>query len=176
MISVGIKVDGMREATELLDGLHSDIQEAILKKSLKAAAQPVVAAAQWNAPIRTGGMMKSLRATPAKAIDPNTIRVAIEPGDGWFMGRRFYAGYMEWGYTAVGRHRIRGGKRSRKRQLSEAAMMARYKPGRLFVTKAFDEKTEEASGIFYREIQEVARKRAERYARRQARIAKAGML
>lgn len=173
MIALSVQVHGMENAMELLKGIHPQIQTRIVKAALRKAADPIAAAAQWNAPIRTGRLMKSIRAGSVRIVDKSTALIPIEPEDGWYTGRQFYGGHMEFGFTAVGRRRIRGGKRSRKKQLPESAMVARWKPGRHFVAQAFDEKAEQASSAFFQEVQDSAERIASAYARRQARLEKA---
>lgn len=155
---IELKVQGLKEAREFLDGLSPRIQENILRKALRAAAAPIVEGAKSRAMVsafKTGSLALSLYAAPIQVIDPHTVTIPIEPRGGWFRGRHFYGGYMEWGYTQTGGGKITGGKKARARKRAELKAAGAFREGRFFVTQAFDEHALEASTIFTTEVRRV---------------------
>ncbi|HUX02008.1 MAG TPA: HK97-gp10 family putative phage morphogenesis protein [Phycisphaerae bacterium] len=85
-----------QELARLMMELPADIQKRIVASALRKAAAPIVARAQWNAPVRSGTLMQSIRSSGVKRMG-NAWGLEITPKGGWYTGRTFYGGILEFG-------------------------------------------------------------------------------
>jgi len=169
---VTVRIEGLRELRLAVNDLRDDLKRGVIRGALREAARPIVRSAQANAPVlkkpsryRTPGLLKrSIKVYNSKrengrngtlgvfiAVRGNkkTLRAtggkgAKNPND------PFYWVFQEFGFTAVGRRRIGGGRLSRPGRLKARlrAGTARKIPGKRFMTNAFNSSSREALAIF----------------------------
>ena len=56
-----VKVEGFREAKEILDGLPNNMQKRILIAALRSSAKPMLTSARNKVPVKSGKLKKQLR-------------------------------------------------------------------------------------------------------------------
>lgn len=93
----GVKIEGLNELRVKLLRIPEAIRNEALKSIMVNAAQPIVAAAQANAPVLTGELRASIGTLKPKIKD-GTISIQIVPGSGFFVGDQYYAGFIEFGH------------------------------------------------------------------------------
>lgn len=75
-----IKIEGYKEAIQVLDQLTNQMQKKLIKQALQKAAAPMVSAARTRAPKRTGALAKSIRIAPLrKDRKPTMVSIAVAP-------------------------------------------------------------------------------------------------
>jgi HK97 gp10 family phage protein len=93
----GIKIEGLSELNRKLGMIPDAIRIKALKSLMEHAAQPIVEAAKANAPVLTGELRASIGTTRPKEKD-GTISIQVQPGEGFFFGDEYYAGFIEFGH------------------------------------------------------------------------------
>lgn len=163
-----VEVQGLEDVRQRLVSLPVHLRGKVLYALLRKAAWPIVKAAKANAPVakkatrrvipglirRTIGVTRSKIKNPSRGefgvfIQPKTPgsikslqRRARKHGKAVNFGDPFYYKFQEFGFHAVGRKRISGGRRTRAAKLSSGAY--RFVPGKEFLGKAFAAHKDEA--------------------------------
>lgn len=82
-----VVVGGLKELSEALDNLTSKMQGKAVRRSLKAAAEPMVKAARSNAPVETGALRKSIKASTSVRLARGVAQTKISYGKAQFYGQ-----------------------------------------------------------------------------------------
>jgi len=150
-----LRVEGLKDAKAALDALTKDIRRKVVRGALRDAARPFVQAARANAPVRTGLLRKRIGTFTSKIKrgQNGEVGVYVKPRASNAARRAkiksadpFYYRFQEIGFHAVGRRKIRGGRRARAANLKESG--ARFIPGKMFIGRAFAAQQRRALEIF----------------------------
>lgn len=155
-----IRIEGLAEFQAKLAALPFKVREQVARTVLERAAQPIALAATQNARRIYGhrhGNSFTWNIEVSKTwLDSEGLHVEISPKGGWFAGDWFYAGFLEWGFlhSSIKRH---GGKKHRKvfRKWQATDSPGRYYAGKLFATKAADEKAAEAVALLFSQVDSI---------------------
>lgn len=173
-----VKVSGIADFKAAITALVADMRRKVVRAALRDAARPVIRAAQNNAPVlrvpkrnrRPGTLKRNIKVFASKVkngrngvlgvfIKVRASKAALKKGGG--AGAKnpndpYYWLFQEFGFTATGRRRLRGG--SRRRDLVRNALIssgrARRIEGRHFLQRGFQQGQGEALAIFQRRIGE----------------------
>lgn len=164
-------VEGIADFNAALTALTKDLRKRVIRSALRAAARPIIQAAQSIAKVRTGLMKKRVVVTASRIKNgrDGTLGVYIKPKRARSASKGgkadpFYYKFVAAGFHAVGSKRVAGGKLTRKRNLASQvkAGKVRFIPGDDFLGKAFRAGSNAALAIFQRKLKEridVANKR-----------------
>jgi HK97 gp10 family phage protein len=150
-----LSVEGLKDAKAALDALTKDMRRKVVRGALRDAARPFVQAARANAPVLTGLMRKRIGTFTSKLKrgQNGEIGVYVKPRASNAARRAknraldpFYYRFQEAGFHAVGRRKVKGGRRARAANL--AASGARFIPGKMFLGRAFASQQRRALEIF----------------------------
>ena len=72
-----VKVEGFREAKEILDGLPNNMQKSILIAALRSSAKPMLTSARNKVPVKSGKLKKQLRIIRYKDRNQSKTEVAV---------------------------------------------------------------------------------------------------
>jgi HK97 gp10 family phage protein len=137
-----IKIDGYNELSKLIDGLSASQSKSVVRSALRKASRPIILAARD----KVGNYSKTLassitvnyqsREGDTIGIGPKKKGRVIDKGDGVIDATNvkdpWFAHFVEFGVSGVGRFKKIGKKRYRADQ-----------PARPFMRPAFDEKKQE---------------------------------
>lgn len=76
-----VKVDGYREAKEILDDMPRTMQKTMLRSALKSSAKPFVQGARSRVPVRSGELKKQIKVVSYrdKSAPKTEVDVAVKP-------------------------------------------------------------------------------------------------
>ena len=76
-----IKVNGYRQAKEILDGLPNGMQKSILLAALRQSARPMLTSARGKVPVRSGKLKRQLRIVRFRdrSAPKSEVAVAVKP-------------------------------------------------------------------------------------------------
>ena len=76
-----IKVNGYRQAKEILDGLPNGMQKSILLAALRQSARPMLTSARGKVPVRSGKLKRQLRIVRFRDRNApkSEVAVAVKP-------------------------------------------------------------------------------------------------
>ena len=76
-----IKVNGYRQAKEILDGLPNGMQKSILLAALRQSARPMLTSARGKVPVRSGKLNRQLRIVrfQDRSAPKSEVAVAVKP-------------------------------------------------------------------------------------------------
>ena len=76
-----IKVNGYRQAKEILDGLPNGMQKSILLAALRQSARPMLTSARGKVPVRSGRLNRQLRIVrfQDRSAPKSEVAVAVKP-------------------------------------------------------------------------------------------------
>lgn len=76
-----IKVNGYRQAKEILDGLPNGMQKSILLAALRQSARPMLTSARGKVPVRSGKLKRQLRIVRFRERNApkSEVAVAVKP-------------------------------------------------------------------------------------------------
>lgn len=76
-----IKVNGYRQAKEILDGLPNGMQKSILLAALRQSARPMLTSARGKVPVRSGKFKRQLRIVRFRERNApkSEVAVAVKP-------------------------------------------------------------------------------------------------
>lgn len=76
-----VKVDGYREAKEILDDMPRTMQKSMLRTALKSSAKPFVQGARNRVPVRSGELKKQIKVVSYrdKSAPKTEVDVAVKP-------------------------------------------------------------------------------------------------
>jgi HK97 gp10 family phage protein len=120
-----IHIEGLKELDRKLQELPDDLQRKVLRDALKAGADPILTDAKASAPVKTGALRASLRATASRSRK-HGVTVQVITKDGFFKGEQFYGAFLEYG--------------------------TRFIKARAFIAGAFDKNKHRALGLITRSI------------------------
>jgi len=155
--SFSVDVKGGKELFAALGELPRAVERQVERKALKESAQLVRDRAKQLCPVYVqpefhfdfglslnlaakkikaipGLLRDSIRVMASKRRRKNFVSVIIGTADGWFKGRTFYGGVIEFGYRA--------GKRRRRSVIKSTGDMRREIPAKPFIRPAFDTQKE----------------------------------
>lgn len=72
-----VKVEGYKEAKEILDGLPNNMQKSILLAALRQSTKPMLTSARNKVPIKSGKLKKQLRIVRYKDRNQSKTEVAV---------------------------------------------------------------------------------------------------
>ena len=72
-----IKVEGYKEAKEILDGLPNNMQKSILVAALRRSVKPMLTSARNKVPVKSGKLKKQLRIVRYKDRNASKTEVAV---------------------------------------------------------------------------------------------------
>lgn len=169
---ITVKLEGIDELERVLRELPKKIRTQALRKALREGAKAIQAEARRNAPVLQVAVPYRKPGTLRRNIVIRASKFARRAGDeGVFVGVRplsgarqkklgkagaqnpndpYYWWWQEFGFTAVGRTRIRGGARRRAAQRVARIQQgqARAVPGKKFLTNAAKSQGEKAINTF----------------------------
>jgi len=157
-----ISVEGLEDVRTRLFSLPIHLRKKVMYKTLLKAATPIVRAARANAPVAKKGTKRvipglvknTIRVVISKFSNPSagTFGVYVKPfvpgkvkslqrrakrgGHHVYFGDPFYYKFQEFGFHAVGRRRVAGGRRRREAVLVSGRFTK--VPGKAFLGRAFD--------------------------------------
>jgi HK97 gp10 family phage protein len=127
-----VTITGLKELDRQLGELPKALGKKIVRKAVREAARPVLADAKAAVPVDSGDLKKSLKLKAFKRSRkrPGTFGIQVCTRSGWFQGKQFYGGMVEFG------HKV--GKRTNriKRLQKAAARTKRVTAGRLLARVA----------------------------------------
>lgn len=76
-----IKINGYRQAKEILDGLPNGMQKSILLAALRQSARPMLTSARGKVPVRSGKLKRQLRIVRFRdrSAPKSEVAVAMKP-------------------------------------------------------------------------------------------------
>lgn len=76
-----IKINGYRQAKEILDGLPNGMQKSILLAALRQSARPMLTSARGKVPVRSGKLKRQLRIVRFRDRNApkSEVAVAVKP-------------------------------------------------------------------------------------------------
>lgn len=76
-----VKVDGYREAKEILDDMPRTMQKSMLRSALKSSAKPFVQGARNRVPVRSGELKRQIKVVSFrdKSAPKTEVDVAVKP-------------------------------------------------------------------------------------------------
>lgn len=76
-----IKVNGYRQAKEILDGLPNGMQKSILLAALRQSVRPMLTSARGKVPVRSGKLKRQLRIVRFRdrSAPKSEVAVAVKP-------------------------------------------------------------------------------------------------
>lgn len=154
-----LRVEGLADVRARLESLPVHLRKKVIYSVLRKAAAPIIKAAKANAPVAKKatkrvipGLIKNTIRTaiskyrkPAagefgiyiKPIVPGKIKsLKRRAGKAVYFGDPFYYKFQEFGFHAVGRKRIAGGRKRRAATLARGGYTK--VPGKAFLGRAFD--------------------------------------
>ena len=143
MAVITAKFTGGDVLAKALRTLPVKVEKQIIREATRAAAEPVLHAAQAKAPVETGLLKSTLRITTSTSSRKGTFKARIQAGGKGaeegkdYTGEAFYAPMIEYGHFAG--HRRLGGARE----------WVEPKP---FMRPAFDENVEKAIDIMIAKV------------------------
>lgn len=72
-----VKVEGYKEAKEILDGLPNNMQKSILLAALRQSVKPMLTSARSKVPVKSGKLKKQLRIVRHKDRSQSKTEVAV---------------------------------------------------------------------------------------------------
>lgn len=97
-----VEVQGIKEIERTLKSFGTDVAIKITKKALRAGAKIILTEAQSKVPVKTGKLRDSLKITSRKKGDRFSYAVGTSNNKNLFVGKTFYAGFIEYGAPARG--------------------------------------------------------------------------
>lgn len=144
MASFTVDMSGDADLVRKIEALGDQIKP-IAAKVLREAAEPVLARAQVNAPVKSGRMKAALRVKKATSRQ-GRVRIVVTTGAGDFKGKEFYTPFVELGHMQGNR---------------KLGPSRKHVPGKRFILGAWDSlatQTEQAvRDGFKREIEAAAK-------------------
>lgn len=157
-----IRVEGLDDLKTTLQGLPVHLRKKVMYKLLRKAAAPIIRMAKANAPVAKratrrvipGLIKNSIRTAISKFKKPaagefgifikpfvpgkvkSLQRRARKAGNSVNFGDPFYYKFVEFGFHAVGRKRIAGGRKRRAATLARGGYTK--VPGKAFLGRAFE--------------------------------------
>lgn len=156
-------VQGIDDFNAALTALTKDLRKRVIRSALRAAARPIIRAAQSIAKVQTGLMRKRVVVTASRIKNgrDGTLGVYIKPKKGKSAAKGgkldpFYYKFVAGGFHAAGSKRVAGGKLTRKANLRSQvkAGKIRFIPGDDFLGKAFRIGQSQALAIFQSKLKE----------------------
>jgi HK97 gp10 family phage protein len=94
---VDCKISGVKEIDDKLQTLGKTIARKVLRHGMRAGAKPVAETARRIAPVKSGLTKQAIK---VKAIRKSrkTFGVAVQVGEGNYVGKTFYAAFVEFGH------------------------------------------------------------------------------
>lgn len=137
-----IKIDGYNELSKLIDGLSASQSKSVVRSALRMASRPIIVSARDKVKGYSKTLASSItvnyqsREGDTIGIGPKKKNQATISGDGIIGATNkrdpWFAHFVEFGVSGVGRFKRAGKKRYRADQ-----------PARPFMRPAFDEKKQE---------------------------------
>lgn len=156
-------VQGIDDFNAALTALTKDLRKRVIRSALRAAARPIIKAAQSIAKVKTGLMKKRVVATASRLnngrngtlgifIKPKKTKSATKGGK----ADPYYYKFIAGGFHAVGTRRVAGGKLTRKANLRSQvkAGKIRFISGDDFLGKAFRMGSGQALSVFQNKLKE----------------------
>lgn len=72
-----VKVEGYKEAKEILDGLPNNMQKSMLLAALRSSTKPMLTSARNKVPVKSGNLKKQLRIVRHKDRNQSKTEVAV---------------------------------------------------------------------------------------------------
>lgn len=91
-----VSLQGDRELIEKLEGLPPRLTKKLTTSAMRKAAKPILDEAKRIVPVRTGTLRKSIRIRALKR-SRRRFGVQVITGEGFFKGKTFYGGMVEYG-------------------------------------------------------------------------------
>lgn len=156
-------VQGIDDFNAALTALTKDLRKRVIRSALRAAARPIIKAAQSIAKVKTGLMKKRVVATASRLnngrngtlgifIKPKKTKSATKGGK----ADPYYYKFVAGGFHAVGTRRVAGGKFTRKANLRSQIKAGKIRviPGDDFLGKAFRMGSGQALSVFQGKLKE----------------------
>jgi HK97 gp10 family phage protein len=93
----GLTVD-VSSAIAGLKDLETKVAKKYVRKALRAAAKPTLAAAKATAPVGESGELQRAVKLKSGGIKKGIIRIIVGVGKKWFTGPTFYAAFVAMGH------------------------------------------------------------------------------
>ena len=162
MARVVFRLDGDADLFRKFDALPRKLQGKVLRPALRAGAKVILAGVLVSVPRRTGRLARAIKIKSAKRTRKGTVGVNVQVGEGDFIGKTFYGGFVQFGH-GIGK-RVAG---TKHRKGAVAGMVAAGSDtrervrARPFMTIGFKARKERAKTIIMDKlrqgIREVAR-------------------
>ncbi len=164
------ELKGLDDLKRALDELTQDLKNKVVKSAIRYAAKPIITAAKANVKVlkkpttyRIAGLVRDRIVVTNSRIHTRTGQVGlyIKPiaAKGVTKGAKspldpFYYRFQAGGFHAVGSRRVKGGRLTRKANLSsmERKGKIRFIPGDDFIGKAFRAQGDAALKIFQQKL------------------------
>lgn len=98
---INVTVIGAAELEKKLMSFEPKLARKVIRKALREAAKPVLAAAKANVPVDEGDLKKSLKVKALKKRKKGTYTIQVATSDGWFKGDQFYGAFLEFGTSKM---------------------------------------------------------------------------
>jgi hypothetical protein len=154
-----LRVEGLTDVRLRLQGLPIHLRKKVMYAVLRKAALPIIRAAKANAPVAKkatrrvipGLIRNTIRTAVSKYKRPASgeFGIYIKPfvpgkikslkrraGSAVYFGDPFYYKFQEFGFHAVGRRRVAGGRNRRAAALARGGY--RFVSGKAFLGRAYD--------------------------------------
>lgn len=102
-------ITGVKECLLNFSDLPIKLEKKIIKKSLRAGAKEILAAARANAPESSGLLKRSIKVRAGKSTK-GSISIVVGVGKKWFVGPVFYAAMVAWGHK-IGSRKLGGARK-----------------------------------------------------------------
>lgn len=147
---VSLEFEGLSQVDAALEALPDAVRLRVLRKTMKKSAEPILSAAKAKVPVGAGKLRDSLVIRAARKKKRSTkLRVSVLPGNDWFKGDTYYAGFLEFGFLKQQAYLGRDGKwHSYKRG---KGIVKAIEP-RPFLRPALEESKSAVMAIFTQEI------------------------
>ena len=96
---VAVSVDNADRLMQRLTMFPATVQKKIARSAARKAAKPLLAKAKQFAPVDTGTLRDSIKIRGLKRLKKNRgkVGVSVAVGKGWYLGKTFYAAFIEFG-------------------------------------------------------------------------------
>ena len=136
-------ITGSKELNRRLNALGGEKAKQFHRKAIREAARPVLQEAKATAPVKSGALRDSLTIRALKKSRTSS-GVRVTQKSGFYKGKTFYGGFLEFGWMP--------GKRQRKSITRLSVSDRRKIPGRWFMRQAGETRRSEAIEIYEREL------------------------
>ena len=101
---VVVRIDGGKELQRKLDKLAPVAARKVMRKGLREAGRPVLAAAKAKVPVLSGALRDSLVLRAVKSKKRDRLGVQVMTKEGMFRGETFYGAFVELGTSKAPPH------------------------------------------------------------------------